>query len=44
MPYDLSEFIGDCRTILARDPGPAGREDVRQRLEKLLSNQDFIQK
>ena len=42
MAYDLDQFIADCRTILARDPGPAGREQVRVRLEQLLQNQDFV--
>jgi predicted metal-dependent enzyme (double-stranded beta helix superfamily) len=42
MAYDLNQFIADCRTSLARDPGPAGREQVRQDLERLLANQDFI--
>jgi len=42
MAYELNEFIADCRAILSRDPGPAGREDVRQRLERLLANQAFV--
>jgi hypothetical protein len=42
MAYELNQFIDDCRTILKRDPGPAGREDVRQRLERLLQNKDFV--
>jgi hypothetical protein len=42
MPYDLDQFIADCRETLSRDPGPAGREAVRARLERLLANQDFI--
>lgn len=42
MAYDLDQFIADCRATLKRDPGPAGREDVRQRLERLLANQDFV--
>jgi predicted metal-dependent enzyme (double-stranded beta helix superfamily) len=42
MPYDLDQFVSDCREILERDPGPNGREDVRVRLERLLSNQDFV--
>jgi len=42
MPYDLDQFIADCRTSLARDPGPAGREEVRKGLERLLGNQDFV--
>ena len=43
MAYDLDQFVSDCRSILKRDPGPAGREDVRQRLERLLQNPQFIQ-
>jgi hypothetical protein len=43
MKYDLDRFIADCRNILTRDPGPAGREAVRVQLERLLQNQDFIQ-
>ena len=42
MPYDLDQFIADCRDALARDPGPAGREQVRAKLERLLANQDFV--
>jgi hypothetical protein len=42
MPYDLDQFIADCRSSLARDPGPAGREEVRLNLERLLQNPDFV--
>ena len=42
MPYQLDQFIADCRAILKRDPGPKGREEVRTKLETLLSNPDFI--
>ena len=41
-PYDLDQFIADCKTTLARDGGPAGREQVRLNLERLLGNPDFI--
>jgi hypothetical protein len=44
MSYDLEAFTSDCRAILERDPGPAGREQVRVKLEQLLSNKDFIEK
>lgn len=44
MSYDLAQFIADCRTSLSVDPGPEGREKVRSNLEKLLNNDDFIQK
>jgi predicted metal-dependent enzyme (double-stranded beta helix superfamily) len=43
MSYGLQDFVQDCRSILARDGGPSGREQVRQRLERLLANQGFIQ-
>jgi hypothetical protein len=42
MSYTLDQFIADCRATLTRDPGPAGREQVRKDLEKLLANADFI--
>ena len=35
MSYDLDQFVSDCRSILKRDPGPRGREEVRTRLERL---------
>ena len=44
MAYDLDRFIADCRDILTRDPGPAGREQVRVHLERLLANQDFVRR
>ncbi len=43
MPYNLEQFITDCRSSLGRDPGPAGREQVRVNLERLLSNKDFVE-
>jgi hypothetical protein len=42
MAYDLDQFIADCRSTLARDPGSTGREAVRRNLEKLLANPGFI--
>jgi predicted metal-dependent enzyme (double-stranded beta helix superfamily) len=42
MPYELDQFITDCRSILARESGPQGREKVRTNLERLLANPDFI--
>ena len=44
MAYDLEQFIADCRTSLTRDPGPAGREQVRVNLERLLANLEFIRR
>ncbi len=42
MAYGFDQFIADCKAALARDPGPAGREQVRKDLERLLANVDFI--
>jgi len=42
MSYDLKRFIDDCRGTLKRDPGPAGREQVRTLLERLLQEKDFL--
>ncbi len=42
MGYDLDQFIADCRGFLARDPGPAGREQVRKQLERLLGEKEFL--
>ncbi|HEX5509686.1 MAG TPA: hypothetical protein VFX37_14385 [Pseudolabrys sp.] len=42
MAYTLDQFIAETRSILSRDSGPAGREQVRVHLEKLLNNQDFV--
>src|SRR5689334_15512671 len=44
MAYDLDQFIADCRTTLSRDPGPAGRQQVLQNLERLIRNADFVAK
>ena len=43
MAYELDQFIADTRAILQRDPGPAGREDVRRHLERLLANTAFVE-
>ena len=44
MAYELDQFISDCQSILARDPGPKGREQVRTQLERLLQNPDFVRR
>jgi predicted metal-dependent enzyme (double-stranded beta helix superfamily) len=44
MAYDLDQFVSDCRNILSHDAGPAGREQVRLRLEQLLANPDFVER
>jgi hypothetical protein len=42
MSYDLAAFITDTRAALKANPGPAGREKVRQALERLLQDEDFL--
>ena len=42
MTYRLDEFAADAHDILQRDPGPAGREALCAKLEKLLQDDDFI--
>ncbi len=42
MPYDLDSFVADCRAILASEPSAAGRERVRQNLERLLTDDGFL--
>ena len=42
MAYTLDDLIKDCRDSLQKDSGEGGQEEVRQHLEKLCQNQDFI--
>jgi predicted metal-dependent enzyme (double-stranded beta helix superfamily) len=38
----LEQFVADCRRLLKADQGPAGRNKVRERLEKLLRAEAFL--
>jgi len=40
--YSLDQLVADCRSIVARDPGPAGREEIRVLLERLLHEEAFL--
>ncbi len=42
MTYTLDDFCDDARSILRSDHGDAGRENIRQNLEKLLGNAEFV--
>jgi predicted metal-dependent enzyme (double-stranded beta helix superfamily) len=42
MAYGLDDFCVDCRDALKADGGDGGREKIRQNLEKLLENEDFV--
>lgn len=43
MAYTLDQFCAEARAALKADPGHAGREAVRQALEKLLANKEFVE-
>ena len=44
MSYTLEQFSADCRSALMADPGPAGREHVRQYTERACADPDFTAK
>jgi hypothetical protein len=44
MSYTLERFSADCRAALSKDPGPAGRELVRQYTAKASCDPEFVAK
>src|SRR3954471_19300531 len=42
MTYTLDAFTKDVHAALEEKNNPAGREQVRELLEKLLTNKDFV--
>ena len=40
--YDLKDFCSDVKTALSTQNGEQARESIRKKLEKLLTNEDFI--
>lgn len=44
MGYTLEQFAADCRTALKADPGPAGRETVKQFVSKALKDKELCAK
>ena len=42
MTYTLDAFVKDAQAALKAHAGPAGREQVRVLLEKLLTNRAFV--
>ena len=44
MAYTLEKFAADCHEALAADPGPAGREKVRQYVAKACADKEFVAK
>jgi len=44
MGYTLDQYSADCRRTLMKDPGPAGREIVRQYTERASTDPEFVAK
>jgi hypothetical protein len=42
MFYTLEQFSSDCHDAIANDPGPAGREIVRQCVERACDDAEFV--
>ena len=43
MAYTLERFATDCRLALERDPGPAGREEVRRHVSQACLDAEFVE-
>jgi predicted metal-dependent enzyme (double-stranded beta helix superfamily) len=39
----LQDFARECRDILRKDPGPAGRQKICERLQELLRDRQFVE-
>ena len=44
MAYTLEQLSADCRAAMDKDPGPAGREEVRKCIAKACADPDFVAK
>ena len=42
MTYTLEAFTADCKSTLVAEPGPAGREKIREMLERVLADKEFL--
>lgn len=42
MSYTLEQFASDCRDALRANPGPAGRESVRQLVSRACTDEEFV--
>lgn len=42
MGFTLQSFSAECRRLLKQDSSPAGREKVRELVERALQDKDFI--
>ena len=44
MGYTLEQFSADCHRVLAADPGPQGRKQVCELVQKACTDKDFVAK
>ena len=42
MGFTLDQFASECRQILKADPGPGGREKVRDLVKEILKDEKFV--
>ena len=42
MSYKLEQLSSDCHAALVADPGPAGREQVRQHIARACQDSQFV--
>lgn len=42
MSYTLEQLSADCRAAIDKDPGPAGRDEVRQYIAKACADPEFV--
>lgn len=42
MPFTLDSFAAECRKILKNDPGRGGREQVKNLVQQVLQDKDFL--
>jgi hypothetical protein len=42
MAFTLDSFASDCRRILKEDPGPVGRGRVRELVQEVLKDKEFL--
>jgi len=42
MTFTLDSFASECRQILKADPGPVGREKVRELVREVLKDEKFL--
>ncbi len=44
MGYTIEQFSADCHRVLAADPGPQGRKQVCELVQKACTDTDFVAK